>query len=192
MSEGFLSAEIKGSTIQRLRGALANGSMSISEFEAAVELVLGTSRESDLTELVRRYAPPVRITPPERRYTEPVVNCTTGPFSDIRLRGNWQVPRELRVQTGPSKIVLDFTEAEFDDWNVDVSAQTGLGDVVVIVPRGMALQLVGVTGPGSSKLDPALPGYPMIRLSVVIGFGRFRLKHPRESRREKKARKRSE
>jgi hypothetical protein len=110
-------------------------------------------------------------------------------FADIRLAGRWQVARTTKVQTGPSKIIIDLTEAEFDDWNIDLTLQTGLGDVILTIPRGLNLQLAGVSAGAHStnNLAPPTPGSPMIRLNVMIGFGRLRMKHPKLSRAEKKA-----
>ena len=186
-AEEHLYPDVRERAIGALRLGLTTGRMSLTQFEAAMDTAMRATREAELVELVRTVAPPVRITSRERRLTEPLSITTPGLFQDIRLRGNWQVPRELRIQTGPSKIILDLTEAEFDDWNVDIRAQTGFGDVIVIVPRGMAVQLIGVSGTHNSKLEPPTPGYPVVRLSVMIGIGRLRLKHPRLSRAEKKA-----
>jgi hypothetical protein len=172
-----------------LRAGLTDGVASLSDYEAAIEAALKATTEAELTDLVRKFAPPVRITPPERRYTEPLVIESKGMFADIRLAGRWQVARTTKVQTGPSKIIIDLTEAEFDEWNIDLTLQTGLGDVILTIPRGMNLQLAGVSaGAHSTKnLAPPTPGYPMIRLNVMIGFGRLRMKHPKLSRAEKKA-----
>jgi len=187
-TEEHLYPDVRDRALAALRAALSAGHLTLTQYEAAMDTALHATREAELVELVRAIAPPVRITPRDRRFTEPQVVATTGMFQDIRLRGKWQVARTLRVQTGPSKIVLNFTEAEFDDWTVDVTAQTALGDVTVIVPRGMAVQLNSVNGPSLNRLDPPAPGYPVLRLNVnITGLGKLRLKHPRLSRKEKKA-----
>ncbi|MEY2469426.1 MAG: hypothetical protein QOF21_2124, partial [Actinomycetota bacterium] len=68
--------------------------------------------------------------------------------------------------------------------------QTALGDITVIVPRGMAVQLASVNGPSLNRLAPPVPGYPVVRLAVnIMGLGKLRLRHPRESRKTKRERK---
>ena len=174
--------------LELLRAGLSDGHSDITEYETAIDAALHAETEAELAELVRKYAPPVEITPPERRYAEPRKMETLGMFSDIRLRGRWQVARDLTVKTGPSKIVLHFTDAEFDDWDVKLRTETGFGDITLIVPRGIAIQLVDIVAPVTNKLEPAAPGFPIIQLTAKIGFGRLRLKHPRETRQQKKER----
>ncbi|MEY2426575.1 MAG: hypothetical protein QOI61_2147 [Actinomycetota bacterium] len=187
-TDDHIYADVRERVIELLRASLGDGRMSIVQFEEAMGTALASNSEAELTDLVRRLAPPVRITPADRRMDEPLVIESKGMFGDIRLRGRWQVARKTKVQTGPSKIIIDLTEAEYDDWNIDLTLQTGLGDVILTVPRGMNIQWAGVSaGAHTSKLDPPTPGYPTIRLNVMIGFGRLRLKHPRLSRAEKKA-----
>jgi hypothetical protein len=171
-----------------LRGGLTAGDASLSEYETAIEAALNATREIELTELVRKFAPPVRITPEERRHTEPLVVETSGIFNDLRMRGRWQVATDHTVKTNGSKIYLDFTDAEFDGWTIDLKTHAAFGDITIVVPRGMAVQQSGKTVAALSRLEPAVPGYPVIRLSASLGFGKLRLKHPRESRRDKKRR----
>ncbi len=188
-AEEHLYPDVRDRAIAALRSGLTSGHMSLSQFESAMDTVMRATREAELVELVRSVAPPVRITPRERRFHEPLVLESKGMFADIRLGGRWQVGRVTKVQTGPSKIIIDLTEAEFDDWTVDLTLQTGLGDVILTVPRGMNLHFAGLSAGAHStkKLEPPTPGFPVVRLNVMIGFGRLRLKHPRLSRFEKKA-----
>lgn len=185
MSE--ISPETRDRVLAMLREGLTAGNASLSEYETAIEVALAATREAELTELVRKFAPPVRITPEERRHGEPLTIESSGIFNDVRMRGRWQVARDLTVKTNGSKILLDFSEAEFDGWTIDLTTQTTLGDVTIIVARGVAVQQSGKTVAALSRLEPPMPGYPVIRLTATIGFGKLRLKHPRQSRREKKA-----
>ncbi|MEY2474073.1 MAG: hypothetical protein QOK28_3402 [Actinomycetota bacterium] len=178
----MVSGDVRDRVLELLRAGLSDGHSDITEYEAAIDAALHATSEAELAELVRKYAPPVTITPPERCYSQPFKMETLGLFSDIRMRGRWQVARDLTVKTGPSKIVLDFTDAEFDDWDVKLKTETGLGDITLIVPRGVTVKLVDVVGPVTNKLEESTPGYPVIELTVKIGFGRLRLKHPRAKR----------
>jgi hypothetical protein len=186
-TDEHLYPDVRDRAIAALRAGLGDGHLTLTQFESAMGVALSATREVELVELVRTLAPPVRITPRDRRLAEPLEIGSSGMFADIRLGGRWQVGRVTKIQTGPSKIVVDLTDAEFDDWNIDLTCQTGFGDVTVIVPRGMRIQLAGVSAPTTNKLDAPTPGFPVIRLNVMIGFGRLRLKHPRLTRAAKKA-----
>ena len=179
---GHLPDDVRSRTVDFLREAVARGQLSLAQFESAVDLVMRATREAELAALVREVAPPVRITPVERQLQEPLEISSTGMFANVNLLGNWQVPRHLSVRTGPSRITIDLTEAEFDDWTVEIVAHAEMGDVTLIVPRGMAVQLVGTSGPTRSKLTPPVPGFPLVRLSATVGLGKIRFRHPKQSR----------
>lgn len=186
MSE--IAPETRERVLAMLRDGLTAGSATLSEYEGAIEGALKATLEAELTELVRKFAPPVRMTPADRRHTEPLTIETSGIFNDIRMRGRWQVARDLTVNTAGSKILLDFSDAEFDDWTIELKTHAALGDITLIVPRGVAVQQSGKTVAALSRLEPPVPGFPVIKLTATLGFGKLRLKHPRLSRREKKAR----
>jgi hypothetical protein len=174
--------DVRDRVLELLRAGLSQGYSDITEYETAIDAALHAQSEAELADLVRKYAPPVEITPPERRYAEPFKMETLGMFSDIRMRGRWQVARDLTVKTGPSRMVLDFADAEFDDWEVKLHTEAGFGDITLIVPRGMTVQLLDIIGPVTNKLEEPTPGYPVIQLTAKINFGRLRLKHPRVKR----------
>jgi hypothetical protein len=115
-----LPDDVRSRTIEYLRHAVGRGQLSLTEAE--------------LVALVREVAPPVTITPPERQLPEPLDVSTSGMFADVKLRGAWQLPRQLRVRTGPSRITIDLTNAEFDSWTVEIVAHADVGDLTVIVP----------------------------------------------------------
>jgi hypothetical protein len=188
LSPTEITPEVRDRVLDMLREGLTAGNASLDEYETAIEAALNATREAELTELVRKFAPPVRLTPQERRHPEPLTIETSGMFNDIKMRNRWQVAQDLTVKTSGSRIVLDFSDAEFDDWTIDLKTHASLGDVTIIVPRGMTVQQSGMTVAAVSRLDPPLPGYPIIRLSAKLNFGKLRLKHPRESRRDKKKR----
>jgi hypothetical protein len=192
MTAGGVSPETRERVLDLLRTGLSSGDSSLEEYEAAIESALQAPSEGALAELVRKYAPPVLITAPERRYEEPRIIETTGLFNDIRLRGRWQVARDLTIRTNGSRIVVDFTEAEFDDWTIDLTIVAGGGfdAATVIVPRGMGVQVVGKSQHAYAKLEPAVPGFPLVRLSASTVFGKLRVKHPRVKRSAGRARRR--
>jgi len=174
--------EVRSAVTELLLEAVELDRLSLDTYEVLLGEVLAATTEAELTQLVRTYAPPVALTPPERRLDGVVEIATTGMFADIKRRGRWQVPRLLRVRTGPSQIRLDLTEAEFDDWEVAIDASSDLGDIVLVVPRGMAVQQVSVTGPVRDDLEPPIPGFPVVRLTATVKLGKIKLRHPKMTR----------
>lgn len=110
---------------------------------------------------------------------EPLVLRTmTG---SLKMRGRWQVGATTKASVASGNMVLDLTEAEFDDVEIDLSLKVATGNIKVIVPHGIDVQLVRVTGQLKNKLGPivALPGAPIIRISATVATGNISLRHPR-------------
>jgi hypothetical protein len=82
-------------------------------------------------------------------------------------------------------VTIDLTEAEFDDWDVKIVVDTGLGSITVIAPRGLDVRQVGRSAAVKSTLEEPIPGFPVVRLSASCGRGTIRLTHPKEKRRRR-------
>ena len=96
----------------------------------------------------------------------------------LRLAGRWQIARETHVSADLGSVRLDLTEAEFDGHVIDLHVYSGWGSITIIVPRGVAVQIVHHKGGVDSRLDPPVPGLPLLRLDVTTHIGRVHLQHP--------------
>jgi hypothetical protein len=52
------------------------------------------------------------------------------------------------------------------------------GSITIIVPAGVDVQVIRHRGGVDSRLDPPVPGLPLIRLDVTTNIGRVHLRHP--------------
>jgi hypothetical protein len=118
-----------------------------------------------------------------RRRQEPFEISTS--MGEVRLEGRWQVGRltEIRIM-GMGAVTIDLTEAEFDDWDVEIVVHiTKMGSITVIAPRGLDVRQVGRSAAVNSTLEEPIPGYPVVRLSASCDdMGTIRLMHPKEKR----------
>jgi hypothetical protein len=103
-------------------------------------------------------------------------------MGDVRLKGRWQVGRLTRIDTGMGAVIIDLTEAEFDDWDVEIVVHTGMGSITVIAPRGLDVRQVGRSAAVKGTLEEPIPGFPVVRLSASCNMGTIRLLHPKEKR----------
>jgi hypothetical protein len=46
------------------------------------------------------------------------------------------------------------------------------------VPRGVGVQIIHHRGGIDSRLEPPLPGLPLVRLDVTTNIGKVHLRHP--------------
>jgi hypothetical protein len=154
----------------------ATGQIDADQLDTGVAGALAARSEAELAEVVRSLPTPVALTSQERRLTKPL-EIHSG-LGRLRLAGRWQVARETHISADLGSIRLDLTAAEFDDHVVDLHIYTGWGSITIIVPPGMDVQVIRHRGGVDSRLDPPVPGLPLVRLDVTTNIGRVHLRHP--------------
>ena len=154
----------------------AAGEIDADRLETGVAGVLAARSEAELADVVRSLPAPVALTSEDRRLARPL-EIHSG-LGRLRLAGNWQVARETHISADLGSIRLDLTGAEFDDHVVDLHIYPGCGSITIIVPPGMGVQVIRHRGGVDSRLDPPVPGLPLVRLDVTTNIGRVHLRHP--------------
>ena len=182
-TEPPISEELRRRGIDVLQGLLASGKVDLDRFQRALDGLLGARTHADFASVVRSLPPPVEFTTVARRRQEPFEISTS--MGEVRLEGRWQVGRltEIRIM-GMGAVTIDLTEAEFDDWDVEIVVHiTKMGSITVIAPRGLDVRQVGRSAAVNSTLEEPIPGYPVVRLSASCDdMGTIRLMHPEEKR----------
>ena len=98
--------------------------------------------------MVRSLPPPFEFTPASRRRQEPLEISTS--MGEVRLEGRWQVGRLTKISTGMGSVIIDLTEAEFDDWDVEIIVRVHTGQITVIA------------------IDEPWPGYNELNAQEII------------------------
>jgi hypothetical protein len=187
-TEPPISENVRQRGIEALQGLLASGKVDLDRFQTALDGLLGARTYADFASVVRSLPPPVEFTPAARRRQEPLEISTS--MGEVRLKGRWQVGRLTKIRTGAGKVTIDLTEAEFDDWDVEIVVHTTMGWVTVIAPRGLDVRQVGKSAAVNSTLDDPIPGFPVVRLSASSDMGTIRVMHPKEKRQRRWGRRR--
>lgn len=176
IDEGALAA-----SLSRLHALVGAGGVSIEQFSNAVEQVFAAASHADLEAAMSKLPPLVRLTPPSQRLAHPLVLRV--PDSSLQLGPGWQLAEETDIATGFGTTRLDLTTASWDAQRINLRLQTW-GSIDVLVPRGVAVQVVG--GSASVRLDSLsapLPGGPLLRLATAGPAGLIRIGHPSARRR---------
>jgi len=164
--------------IVRFRELVASDRLSLDQFTDLSDQVVHAANRDEFAAAVRRAPVPVSFTPPERRMTEPLLfRVNTG---SVKMNGRWQVAEETVVKANTGVIELDFSQAEFDAPVIDLDIKVNTGTVRLIVPHGVAVQIVE-TGMLRNELgdDVPLPGAPLIRLRSRVQTGAVYLQRPK-------------
>ena len=177
-----VSEDLQQRGIDFLQELLASGKVDLDRFQKALDALLEVHTQADFASVVRSLPPPVEFTPPARRRQEPLEISTS--MGEVRLEGRWQVSRLTKIDTGMGPVTIDLSQAEFDDWDVEIVVHiTKMGSITVIAPRGLDVRQVGRSAAVNSTLEEPIPGYPVVRLSASCDdMGTIRLMHPEEKR----------
>jgi Cell wall-active antibiotics response 4TMS YvqF/Domain of unknown function (DUF1707) len=183
-TEPSISEDARQRGIDFLQGLLASGKVDLDRFHEALDALFGARTQADLASVVRSLPLPVEFTALARRRGEPLEISTS--MGEVRLEGRWQVSRVTKIDTGMGAVTIDLSQAEFDDWDVEIVVHTHMGEITVIVPRGIEVRPAGRSGPVNAALEPPIPGFPVVRLSATCDMGTIRMMHPAETKQRRR------
>jgi hypothetical protein len=159
----------------RLCDLFGRGQVSLEEFYGVLELIFSATSRAGLESTMRALPPPVQLTPVSLRLTEPLV--LRMPDGGARLGAGWQLGAATSVTTGSGATQLDLNAASWDDLDIDLNLETW-GSIEVLVPRGVAVQVVGGSGRVRIRpLSPPVPGGPLVRIKISGPAGVIFVRH---------------
>ena len=152
--ETRLSDADRERVVERLRGSLGEGRMTLEEFEQRLTGVLSATTFGEVsTYLDDLPGGPVAVSVPD--FTE--LRATA---SSVKRSGYWLVPRRLSATVKGGSMSLDFTDAVIAHRTVEVEVSVQGGSVTLIVPRGASVDTDGVDMIASSATVRGVPNQP--------------------------------
>jgi hypothetical protein len=151
-----------------LRQHLADGRLTLGEFTQRVEAALCAVTADDLAATAESL--PAPRAPGTRRRASWV---TAGIFSHTVRCGRLRLPRRTFVLSVFSDVDLDLRSAEITSGRTSIIALSLFGNVDVYVPKGIAVDVTGLTVFGHRRewgRDPVQLDTPLFR---VRAFGLF-------------------
>jgi hypothetical protein len=173
-------------TIDVLRDASAEGRLTFEELADRIEAAATATTRGELERLTADL--PVADHPVPRgpgaagsgAVVAPVNESTV--FADVRRSGPWRVPASSRFSTLFGDIELDLREAIVGHGRIEVDAGTVFGDVTLLVPEGVVVEVRTKTFLGDSRQKAGLEGpagAPVVVLTGGTWFGDVRVKSER-------------
>lgn len=96
-------------------------------------------------------------------------------MGDTKRRGKWRVDQEIAAAAVMGDVVLDLRDAEVRRDGVDITAVALMGDIKIIVPDGMDVDLDGVAIMGDKRLEVAEAAHgtslPRVRVKAFALMG---------------------
>ncbi len=167
---------VRLAAVARLADLFSGGGLSLERFSRRLEQVLTASSHAELEAAMAALPPLVRLTPVPLRLTRPLVLRVAD--GDLQLGSGWQLALDTTISTGFGAARIDLAAASWDAEQIDLRLQTW-GSIDVLVPAGVAVQLLGGTVRVQLEpLAPPVPGGPLLRICTFGPAGLIRVGHP--------------
>jgi len=164
----------RDATVDLLREAAGEGRLTLEELTDRIEAAVNAVTRSDLVLLTGDLS------------TGAAVGVATQPtevrgWGDVKRSGPWTMPAENSFRTWLGHIKLDLREAQISATETHIHARALFGDINLLVPEGIAVELQARTRLGRTNLQAKseVPGAPRIVLTGGTFSGSINVRHPR-------------
>lgn len=161
-------------TIERLRAAAGEGRLTLEELADRIETAAGALTREELVTLTADL--PAASASHEQLVSVPTRNVVL--FADLKRSGPWQVPASSRWDTIFGDVKLDLREARVPAGEILIDAKTCFGDIELLVPEGVLVEVRGKAYLGDVKQRAGMvapAGAPRIVLTGSTVFGDVRV-----------------
>lgn len=152
----------------RLREHCAAGRLTIDELEERSAAAYTAHTVAELAALARDL-------PAERQLATTVVERIVAVLGDAEQGGSWRVPERLLARAVLGDCRVDLRQAELPREGVTIEAQAILGNVRILVPRGVRVDMTGSSLIGNRKVrgdNPApAAGAPVVHVDARAILG---------------------
>ncbi|WP_432982442.1 DUF1707 SHOCT-like domain-containing protein [Dactylosporangium sp. CA-233914] len=135
--------------VAQLNAAVAEGRLTLAEFEERVDGVLRSRTFGEVEPFVGDLPQKGAIAPKDQ---QEIRNHS----SSLKRTGRWTVPRRLMISTRAGSVKLDFTEAVFSSQLVEVQLDARSSSIDLVLPRGATADIDSIA-PHSSSLQQKVP-----------------------------------
>lgn len=159
---------------ERLADAAGAGRLTLEEFSDRVGVVWGAEDRADL----ERATAGIELPPPVgSTRTVSTVVCVMG---DQRRAGRWRLPARLTGWVLMGDIHLDLRSVVCAEPEVEITTWAVMGDLRIVVPDGVEVELSGLTMMGDKELRlapvPRVPGTPLLRVRAYALMGDVKIR----------------
>ncbi|WP_406313416.1 DUF1707 domain-containing protein [Streptosporangium sp. NBC_01639] len=166
--------------VERLRVASVEGRLTLGELTERTEAAYTAVTQAELAVItsdlpgVGQAHAPAYAPAPETRDGR-ARRWFVAVMGDSKRRGKWRIDQGIGAVAVMGDVLLDLREAEVRTGVVDIVATAVMGDVKIIVPDGVDVDLEGIAIMGDKKVQvlEAPPGanVPLIRVKAYVLMG---------------------
>jgi hypothetical protein len=159
-------------TIDILRDAAGEGRLTFEELADRIDDAAAARTRGELELLTRDL--PVGPAAPAAGAAVALPTQQASVFGDVRREGAWLVPAQSGWRSVFGDVVLDLREAHVQADEVHIEAVSFFGDIDLLVPEGIAVEVRVTSGLGSVRQQAgavAPPGAPRVILTGWTALG---------------------
>ncbi|MFI6483076.1 DUF1707 domain-containing protein [Nonomuraea sp. NPDC050663] len=181
MSEVRASDAEREAVVEQLKQASVDGRLTLVELTERTEAAYTAATQAQLALLTQDLPAAGTRAPLSQAGGAPVRKRRwyVAIMGDTKRRGKWRIESELGACAVMGDVVLDLREAEVRGNTVDIVATAVMGDVKIIVPDGVDVDLEGIAIMGDKKTNvvEAPPGMdvPVVRVKAYAIMGDVRI-----------------
>jgi hypothetical protein len=171
----------RDATIDRLRQAAAEGRLTLEELTDRIEAAAGAVMRSDLLPLTSDLPATAAAGAPSLAPNVHGVGDVKRGVGDVKRSGTWTVAAESTFRTWFGNIKLDLRQAQIDAVETRIHVRALFGNIDLLVPDGVEIELQAGTQVGRTKVEPGstIPGAPRIVLTGGTCFGDVKVRRRR-------------
>ena len=166
------SDDEREAVVERLRIASAEGRLTLEELAARTEAAYGARTRGELDKVsadLPERASGTTFTPDVPRHRMVAV------FANVVRTGWWRAEGTVAPFSVFGDIELDLRQATVPFGEVSIDAVAPFGDIEVVVPDGVSVELTGFSVFGRKKVDvrksAAVASSPVVRVRAMTLFG---------------------
>ncbi|MFB4281760.1 MULTISPECIES: DUF1707 SHOCT-like domain-containing protein [unclassified Nonomuraea] len=166
--------------VEQLRVASVEGRLTLAELTDRTEAAYTATTHAELALLTQDLpagATPAHMPAPAREGKKR--RWFVGVMGESKRRGTWRIDKELGAVAVMGEVLLDLREAEVRTDMVDILAVSVMGDIKIIVPDGVNVDLEGVAIMGEKKVKvqeaPSGMNVPVVRIKAYAVMGEIKV-----------------
>lgn len=167
--------------VGELREHSVAGRLTLEELSERIDDAYAARTRGEL----ERVTADLPAAPPARRSAARWMVSVIG---DVKRTGRWRLAERSIAVAGIGDFNLDLRGAEIEDPEPTITIVSLIGDVSVVVPEGVGVEVGGLLVIGDRKYEapsaPPHPGAPVVHLRVYALIGDVRLRVERSSGRD--------
>jgi hypothetical protein len=165
----------RDAVIEQLREAAAEGRLTMEELTDRIEVAASAVTRGELARLT------ADLPEPGVTLTEAPANARERGMGDVKRSGAWVVPAHSEFRSWTGSIKLDLRQATISSREIVIDAFTPFGNIDLLVPEGVQVEVRADKRLGSLKQDAGAgtPGAPRVILTGGTVFGTIKVRNKR-------------